>query len=121
LWAALLATAAEEVAMLEPPGPRGTELFSVLNDWRKNGLVAAERLAQRYGDVVCAKFPGRRAYLLNHPDYIRRVLIDNRGNYPKPSASKNTRRYFGNAMQLSNGETALGLRRVMSPAFSRRG
>jgi hypothetical protein len=67
---------------------RGTELFSVLNDWRKNGLVAPERLAQRYGAVVCAKFPGRRGYLLNHPDYIRRVLIDNRGNYLKPSASK---------------------------------
>ncbi len=103
--------------MLKPPGPRGLELFSVLNDWRKSGLAAFERLAQRHGDIVYAKFPGRRAYLLNHPDYIRHVLMDNRGNYLKLNNNKNAQRYFGSSMQISNGDDALRLRRALNPAF----
>ncbi|MGJ4952835.1 cytochrome P450 [Bradyrhizobium sp. HKCCYLS20291] len=103
--------------MAEPPGPRGTQLFAALNDWRKNGLVALEHLAQQYGDIVCAKFPGRRFYMLNHPDYIRHVLIDNRDNYLRSEGSRRERRFFGNSMQVNNGDEARRLRRIIGPMF----
>jgi len=103
--------------MAEPPGPRGMEFFAALNDWRKNGLVALERLAQQHGDIVCARFPGRRFYMLNHPDYIRHVLMDNRDNYLRSEGSKRERRFFGNSMQVNNGDEARRLRRIISPMF----
>jgi len=104
--------------MADPPGPRGAGLFSALNDWRKNGLLAAfEHLAQRYGDIVCTKFPGRPVYLLNHPDYIRHVLIDNRGSYLKSKGNRHGQRYFSDSMQLSNGDKARRLRRTINPVF----
>jgi cytochrome P450 len=104
--------------MSDPPGPRGAALVSALNDWRKNGLLAAfEHLAQRYGDIVCTKFPGRPVYLLNNPDYIRHVLIDNRNSYLKSKGSKHGQRYFNNSMQLSNGDEARRIRRIINPVF----
>jgi cytochrome P450 len=104
--------------MPEPPGPRGAALVSALNDWRKNGLLAAfEHLAQRYGDIVCTKFPGRPVYLLNHPDHIRHVLIDNRGGYLKSKGDRHGQRYFSDAMQLSNGDKTRRLRRTINPVF----
>jgi cytochrome P450 len=103
--------------MLEPPGPRGMELFSAFKDWRKSGLAVLERLAQRYGDIVCVSLAGRRLYLVNHPEYIRRVLIENRNNYSKTRGTKSAQRYFGRSMQLDNGDSARRLRRIMSPIF----
>ncbi|MGJ5178588.1 cytochrome P450 [Bradyrhizobium oligotrophicum] len=103
--------------MAEPPGPRGLDFVAALNDWRKNGLVGLEHLAQRYGDIVCVKFPGRRFYMLNHPDYIRQVLIDNKDNYLRSEGSRRERRFFGNSMQVNNGDEARRLRRIISPMF----
>ena len=103
--------------MLEPPGPRGMELFAAFKDWRKNRLAVLERLSQRYGDIVCLSFAGRRLYLINHPEYIRRVLIENRHNYAKTGGTKSAQRYFGSSMQLNNGDEARRLRRIISPIF----
>src|SRR4051812_33744661 len=103
--------------MREPPGPRGVELFSSLNDFRKNGLIALERLAQRYGDIVCARMAGRSFYILVHPDHIRHVLFDKRDNYLRSTGNTRERRFFGNSMQVNNGDEARRLRRVMSPMF----
>jgi cytochrome P450 len=103
--------------MREPPGPRGVELFSSLNDFRKNGLIALERLAQRYGDIVCARIAGRRFYMLVHPDHIRHVLFDKRDNYLRSTGNNRERRFFGNSMQVNNGDEARRLRRIMSPMF----
>lgn len=100
-----------------PPGPRGIQVFTALDDWRKNGLVALERLAQQYGDIPCVKFPGHRLYMLNHPDYIRRVLIENRDNYLRSEGSQRERRFFGNSMQVTNGQEAQRLRRIIGPIF----
>lgn len=101
----------------KPPGPRGLELISGLSDWQKNGLAALERLAQRYGDIACASVFGKRVYLLSHPDFIQHVLIDNRDNYLKTRGNRNAQLYFGDSMQLNNGDKARRLRRMMTPMF----
>ena len=100
-----------------PPGPRGIQIFAALDDWRKNGLIALERLKQQYGDIPCVKFPGHRLYILNHPDYIRRVLIENRDNYLRSEVGRRERRFFGDSMQVRNGEEARRLRRIIGPIF----
>jgi cytochrome P450 len=100
-----------------PPGPRGTELFSGALDWQRNGLAALERLAQRYGDIASASVFGKRVYLFSHPDHIQRVLIDNSDNYHKTKGNENAQLYFGDSMQLNNGDMARRLRRLMTPMF----
>lgn len=87
------------------------------NDFRRSGLPALERLAERYGDIVGGYLLGFRAFLLCHPDLIHHVLIKNRENYAKVDASENAKKFFGNPMQLNNGEHALALRRAMAPIF----
>ena len=97
----------------------GADLVELRLDSVSDPDVAAalERLAQQYGDIPCVKFPGRRFYMLNHPDYIRRVLIDNRDNYLRSEGSRRERRFFGDSMQVRNGEEARRLRRIIGPIF----
>jgi cytochrome P450 len=103
--------------MPEPSGPRWTQLFSVLNGWRKDQLAAFEQLARRHGDIVHIRLPTGRVYLLNHPDYLRHVLVTNRDNYLKPDVGRNVQRFFGSSMQLKNGDEARRLRRALNPVF----
>jgi cytochrome P450 len=98
-------------------GPKGVGIVRAANDFRRSGLPALERLAERYGDIVGGRFLGFRAFLLCHPDLVHHVLIKNRENYAKMDAGENAKKFFGNPMQLNNGEHALALRRAMAPIF----
>lgn len=99
------------------PGPRGIALVRALADYRRNSLAALERLRARYGDIVRVDLVGKRAFLLAHPDLIHQVLITRRDAYQKLPGSLTVRRFFGNAMQLDNGDYARRMRRMMAPAF----
>jgi cytochrome P450 len=103
--------------MRELPRLRGFELLSSFNEFRKDGLTILERIAKRHGDLVCAKVLSRHFYLLNHPDYIRHVVIDNRGNYLKAKGNDRSKRLLGDAMQINSGDVARRIRRIMSPVF----
>jgi cytochrome P450 len=100
-----------------PPGPRGLDLLHALNDFRLSPLPTLEYLAKRYGDVVCVPVPGRRAFLLSHPDLIHHVLIRRSENYTKTTGTRAARRFFGSSMQLNNGERARSMRRLLAPLF----
>jgi len=100
-----------------PPGPRGLQLARALLDYRGDALPTLERMVARYGDVTYFPLPGSGAYLLGHPDLIQHVLIKNVDNYRKTTASRWARHFFGNAMQINNGEYARNMRRLLAPAF----
>lgn len=112
-----IASLLDRLRVPRPPGPRGLALARAFLDYRDNGLSALERLVARYGDVVCIELPTLRAFLLGHPDLIHRVLITRRDAYLKIPGSRNVRRFFGNAMQLTNDEYARSMRRILAPAF----
>lgn len=100
-----------------PPGPRGMALVRALLEYRKNALPTLEKMVGEYGDVTYFPLPGGGAFLLGHPELIAHVLIKNVDNYQKTSASKWARHFFGNAMQINNGEYARNLRKMLAPAF----
>src|SRR5260370_30205830 len=100
-----------------PPGPRGLDLVRTGDGLRRNGLATMERLARTYGDIVYINLAGRHMFMISHPDFIEQVVIRNSDNYIKSHGSAWTRRFFGNAMQLNNGEYARGIRRIMAPVF----
>jgi cytochrome P450 len=87
---------------------------------RGNALVAfpEEAVAE---DVVVQRFFGRDHVLLQAPDAIRHVLIENSQNYRRsPPAIRVLRPMFGRGLFLSNGEEWRQQRRAVAPAFAPR-
>jgi cytochrome P450 len=99
-----------------PPGPHGLAVLRTLNDFRRSPLPTLENLSKRYGDVVCVPLPRRRAFLLAHPDLIHYVLTRSE-SYTKTGGTRGARRFFGDSMQLNNGERARTMRRLLAPLF----
>src|SRR5579871_3926742 len=66
-------------------------------------------------------FLGRRWLLLNDPDAIRRVLVDNPTNYRRTRATiRILRPIIGQGLFLSDGEDWKRQRRTLAPAFAPR-
>jgi cytochrome P450 len=72
-------------------------------------------------DIVARRLLWRRRFIINEPNAIRHVLLDNAANYTK---SELTRRLLepglGRGLLTSEGETWRRHRRIMAPAFDPR-
>src|SRR5689334_18753087 len=72
-------------------------------------------------DIIAGRLLWRRRFIINEPNGIRHVLLDNAANYRK---SELTRRLLepglGRGLLTSEGETWRRHRRIMAPAFDRR-
>ena len=75
------------------------------------------RLPADYGPVVKAGFAGKTYFILQHPDYIKHVLLDNHKGYSKPGATKLLGLFLGEGLITSNGEVWYKKRRLMQPSF----
>lgn len=78
------------------------------------------KLARRYGDIVYYKFGPLDSILINHPDYIRDVLVTGNKRYGRPVGAKIlSRMLLGQGLLTSEGEFHLRQRRLIQPAFHR--
>src|SRR5919198_797780 len=72
-------------------------------------------------EVVVQRFLGRCHILLQKPDAIRHVLIQNPTNYARdPAVLRVLRPMFGRGLFLSSGEEWRRQRRAVAPAFAPR-
>jgi len=63
--------------LIKPPGPKIPWLaYAALY---RDPLGYLTRVARKYGDIIHVGLTGRHDFLLNHPDYIRTVLLDQDG------------------------------------------
>jgi cytochrome P450 len=110
-----MATAADRL----PPGPRplipATNLIAMNRD--RCGFLT--RLAREYGDLVYFKLGPQPVFLLNHPDYIRDVLVTHNKNFMKGEGLQRAKRLLGEGLLTSEGEFHLRQRRLSQPAFHR--
>jgi cytochrome P450 len=78
-------------------------------------------IARTHGDIVQYKAFHESLYLINHPDGIRRVLVENSRNY---SINDRTRQLLaltlGDGLFVSEGALWLRQRRLMQPLFHQR-
>lgn len=101
-----------------PPSSDGKPFVGHLVDFRRNPLSFLERLA-KLGDVVGFKLGPQRIYLLNHPDYIRDVLVTNNRNFVKSRGLEVAKKFLGESLLTSEGEFHRRQRRLAQPAFHR--
>src|SRR3954470_21648072 len=109
---------------LVPPrlgmAPPGLPWYRLLAAFRTNALSAWSEKAYEE-DVVPATFLGRGRVLINSPDGIRRVLIDNHVNYRRtPVGLRILRPIIGNGVLLSEGDDWKHQRHTLAPAFTPR-
>ncbi|HYZ40339.1 MAG TPA: cytochrome P450 [Stellaceae bacterium] len=72
-------------------------------------------------EVVIHRLFGRAQFILNHPDAIRHVLVENAGNYLRPAPTiRVLLPIFGSGLFLSSGEEWKRQRRTVAPAFALR-
>lgn len=75
--------------------------------------------AQRGADIVSVKVMGQPTLLLNHPDLIRHVLIDNHKNYRKSAPYIRFESAIGLGLLTSNGDKWRRDRQKIQPMFAR--
>lgn len=105
-------------AVTSPPSFTGKPFVGHLIDFRRNPLAFLDGLARR-GDVVHFKLGPQDMYLLNHPDYIRDVLVTNNRNFVKSRGLQLAKRFLGESLLTSEGEFHRRQRRLAQPAFHR--
>ncbi len=74
--------------------------------------------ANDQGPVVKLHLAGKKYYLIQHPEIIKHILVDNYKIYIKPR-HKLLRMFLGEGMSMSNGDEWVKKRRVIQPAFHR--
>lgn len=102
-----------------PPGPRRTFPLAGFFAYRKGPLPFFQNLAQQYGDISYFRLGPQEAFFLNHPDYIKDVLVTNQQNFHKGLALQRAKRLLGEGLLTSEGEFHRRQRRLAQPAFHR--
>lgn len=100
-----------------PPGPE--EKFDL--PATEESFHKVEELIRQYGDICRFQAPNRRSesYFINHPDYLKHVLVKNNANYSKGAGFERVKLLLGNGIIVSDGPFWRRQRRMVQPGFSR--
>lgn len=102
----------------QPGGPRWPILGALVGPGR-DPLAMFQGFAQRYGDITRFRLGGERCYLLNHPAYIKDVLVTYQRNFTKSRGLERAKKLLGDGLLTAEGQTHLRHRRLLQPAFHR--
>ena len=87
--------------------------------FRTNTLGVLQEMAAKYGDIVYFKLGPQPAYFLNHPDYVRDVLVTSNNSFMKGRALQRSKRLLGEGLLTSENPVHRRQRRLAQPAFHR--
>ena len=103
-----------------PPGFKRNLLWFALRKFRPaNPILLFQHLAQAYGDIAHYKIGWHHIVFLNHPDYIREVLVVQNDNFIKERTVQRTKMLLGEGMITAEGAPHRAQRQVAQPAFHR--
>jgi cytochrome P450 len=77
------------------------------------------RVAREHGDISHFRLGPQSLYLLNHPNYVKDVLVTRQDNFRKGLALQRAKFLFGEGLLTSEGEQHRRQRRLVQPAFHR--
>ena len=104
---------------LRPPGPPRQFFGLGLPLLQRNPLQFLSDLAANYGDIVYFRSGREHFYLLNHPDFIKDVLLTSARKFAKGRALERSKLLLGEGLLTSEGDFHLRQRRLMQPTFHR--
>lgn len=105
-----------------PPGLHKNLLWFALRKFRPaNPIHLFQHLAQAYGDIAHYKIGWHHIVFLNHPEYIREVLVVQNDNFIKERTVQRSKMLLGEGMITAEGGEHRAQRQVAQPAFHRQG
>src|SRR5205823_6774640 len=111
-------------APLVPPSPpRAPDDMNVFGRMKAIRVSPIGMWGQRAyeEDIVQGRFFGRNSFILNAPDAIRHVLVDNYENYTRtPVSFRVLRPILGQGLLIAEGRAWKHQRRTLAPAFTPR-
>jgi cytochrome P450 len=103
-----------------PPGFQRNLLWFAFRKFRPaNPIFLFQHLVEEYGDIAHYKLGWHHIVFLNHPDYIREILVVQNDNFIKERTVQRTKMLLGNGMITSEGTEHRLQRQVAQPAFHR--
>ena len=109
--------------LVPPSPPRASETMGVFGRMAAMRRSAIETWGQRAyeEDIVQGRFFGHSSFILNTPDAIRHVLVDNYENYTRtPAGIRVLRPVLGEGLLIAEGRAWKHQRRTLAPAFTPR-
>ena len=103
-----------------PPGLQRNLLWFALRKLRPaNPIILFQQLARDYGDIAHYKIGWHHIVFLNHPDYIREILVVQNDNFIKERTVQRTKMLLGEGMITAEGAQHRSQRQVAQSAFHR--
>ena len=103
-----------------PPGLQRNLLWFAFRKFRPaNPIILFQHLAKTYGDIAHYKIGPHHIVFLNHPDYIREVLVVQNDNFIKERTVQRTKMLLGEGMITAEGAVHRAQRLAAQPAFHR--
>jgi cytochrome P450 len=103
-----------------PPGFQRNLLWVAFRRLRPaNPIILFQHLAEKYGDIAHYKIGWNHILFLNHPDYIREVLVVQNDNFIKERTVRRSKMLLGEGMITAEGSQHRAQRQVAQPAFHR--
>jgi cytochrome P450 len=103
--------------------PPGFERNLLWFAWRRfrpaNPIFLFQHLTEKYGDIAHYKIGWNHIVFLNHPDYIREVLVVQNDNFVKERTVRRSKMLLGEGMITAEGAQHRSQRQVAQPAFHR--
>jgi cytochrome P450 len=114
---------APRAPLVPPMPPRAPESMTALGRLAaiRNNAIASWGQRAYEDDVVKGRFFNHASYILNSPDAIRHVLVDNYENYTRTAtAIRVLQPMLGEGLLLAEGRAWKHQRRTLAPAFTPR-
>jgi cytochrome P450 len=103
-----------------PPGLERNLLWFALRKFRPaNPIFLFQHLAETYGDIAHYKIGPHHIVFLNHPDYIREILVVQNDNFIKERTVQRSKMLLGEGMITAEGAAHRAQRVAAQPAFHR--
>jgi unspecific monooxygenase len=109
--------------LVPPTPPRAPDDMTALGRMRAMRNSPIETWGRRAyeEDIIQGRFLGRSSFILNTPDAIRHVLVDNYENYTRTAAGiRVLRPMLGEGLLIAEGRAWKYQRRTLAPAFTPR-
>src|SRR6204780_3117950 len=103
-----------------PPAFQRNLLWFSLRKFRPaKPIILFQLLAETYGDIAHYKIGPHSIVFLNHPDYIREILVVQNDNFIKERTVQRTKMLLGEGMITAEGAQHRTQRQAAQPAFHR--